>query len=333
MLLKWRNNYAYLPSEFTPETSVMLYLIEGLHASCQACRKDSVVYKIFQEENDEDDDKKEVKEVDKKNNTATTTTVLSNETGRKRKVTIEPSTDTATTRTTATSIVKDEGLYALSLRQRSTTTDTLEFNQTTMVNRLGSILKHYDITDLMGFKPSSNKLPLAPRNHCGYCSYSDNSTNAKDCKSCQHELTHNSVDYGNLTDAIVWAYVFRDIGIDTTLLSNISPLESIAQLLPLARCYQRIDELGVDFFKLQCYFLTHLIYAFSDWGQHALHRQLYAEEFRFILENFRLAVEELKDPEIVGEFLQCLKILQFTPQADPMLVDLVLLGKDITGGF
>jgi hypothetical protein len=100
----------------------------------------------------------------------------------------------------------------------------------------------------------------------------------------------------------------------------------VCRLLPLARSYQRIDELGEDYFKLQCYYLTHLIYVFSDWGQHTLHRQLFAEEFEFIVINMRLVIEDLKDPEIVSEFLNCLRIMQFIPEEDPCITELVLRG-------
>ena len=49
--------------------------------------------------------------------------------------------------------------------------------------------------------------------------------------------------------------------------------------------YQRIDELGHDFYRLQCYFVTHLIYVLSDWGRHLLERSLFEEELSFIVSN------------------------------------------------
>lgn len=186
-------------------------------------------------------------------------------------------------------------------------------------------LPHHHIEDLMGFDPRSGLLPLSPRYHCGNCSRSDNLKHASMCKGCGQPLKQ-SIDYGNLTDALVWTYVFRDVGVHIRWAEAEVTLESVVRLLPLARSYLRIDELGLDFFKLQCYFLTHLIYVFSDWGQHTLRRELFSEEFSFIVSNMRLVTEELRDTEIVGEFLQCLRILQFVPEADPELVELVLLG-------
>ena len=111
-------------------------------------------------------------------------------------------------------------------------------------------------------------------------------------------------------DALVWAYVFEDIEIPLVCNDGVPSFAHIINMLPIARSYYRIDEVGHDFFKLQCYFITHLLYVFSDWGQHALCRELFVEEFEFIINNLTKVRVSLKDPEIVGEFLHCLKILQ-----------------------
>lgn len=64
----------------------------------------------------------------------------------------------------------------------------------------------------------------------------------------------------------------------------------------------------------------------SDWGRHTLRRELFEEEFVFIASNLtqvRSIIERLsnwfsrdtcqvifmEDPELTGEFLQCLRIL------------------------
>lgn len=52
------------------------------------------------------------------------------------------------------------------------------------------------------------------------------------------------MDYGSLTDALVFTYIFEDIGVDLKCGMHRATLKDIVKLLPLARSYQRIDELG-----------------------------------------------------------------------------------------
>jgi hypothetical protein len=121
--------------------------------------------------------------------------------------------------------------------------------------------------------------------------------------------------------------VAQGAGIDTHFNGgHYIPLSSVLQYLPIVRSYQPVDVLGHNFYKLQCYFITHFIYVFSDWGHHRLRRELFAEEFNFIVANLHMVIR-LKDSEIVGEFLQCLCILQFTPETDPELVPIFEAGK------
>ena len=46
---------------------------------------------------------------------------------------------------------------------------------------------------------------------------------------------------------------------------------------------------------------------YSDWGRHELRADLFEEEFTFLLQNTRTVIR-LADPELVGEFLHCLRI-------------------------
>lgn len=137
------------------------------------------------------------------------------------------------------------------------------------------------------------------------------------------------MDYGCLTDAIVWAYLFDELGMPVECVNGghrVSvTFSDLAALLPSVRCYQTIDQLGHNLYKLQCYFITHFLYVISDWGQHGLKRELFHEEFHFIVSNFE-AVFRLADPELVGEFLQCLHHFGVTQESDPELWPLLLDG-------
>jgi len=97
----------------------------------------------------------------------------------------------------------------------------------------------------------------------------------------------------------VWTYLFEETEIPLVCNNADVHFSDAVATLPAVRKYQRIDELGHDFFRLQCYFVTHFIYVLSDWGRHVLERALFEEEF----------VISMDDPELTGEFLQCLRIL------------------------
>lgn len=127
------------------------------------------------------------------------------------------------------------------------------------------------------------------------------------CVDCNAFLCPRT-DYGSLTDALVWSYLFKEI--DVPLMCNNTDVSftDVVAILPAVRSYKRVDELGHDFFRLQCYFVTHFIYVMSDWGRHQIQRALFEEELKFIVTNLTQVIL-MEDPELTGEFVQCLRIL------------------------
>jgi len=111
----------------------------------------------------------------------------------------------------------------------------------------------------------------------------------------------------------VWLYLFDEAKLEVAAASGAGSGQPVhlwhaLALLPAIRaCYAPPDELGHDFFKLQCYFVTHALYVCSDWGAQALSRHLFAEELAFLL-RFMPAALRLRDPEIVAEFVHCLRL-------------------------
>jgi len=194
------------------------------------------------------------------------------------------------------------------------------FKFETFREELHKALMRFDITDIVGFNPADGKIPFTPTEHCGHCGKT-NTRGTKQCVDCGAYLK-SKIDYGSLTDAVVWSYLFYEIGLSFDCHSGNISFTEVVKLLPEARCYKSVDEMGHDFFKLQCYFLTHFIYVCSNWGQHALRRHLFAEEFEFVLANIKQVIR-MDDPELVGEFVQCLRILQVTEERDPEIWPLV----------
>lgn len=200
--------------------------------------------------------------------------------------------------------------------------------------------------------------------------------------SAQYIEYDHEVDCKGTTDALCWGYLTESAGFDINCHRAVedddnsdyvltSTLSSAMLNLSFARDYKSFDRFNSgsnEAFVDQCYLVTHVVYAFSDWGAHLLRRQLFAEEFIFIVRHMTVAVEKLQvftacnasraslyrpifpliiydapslshftsdhvrlcqDPEIVGEFLQCLRILQYDPRIDPTgLTDLMEKGMD-----
>lgn len=127
------------------------------------------------------------------------------------------------------------------------------------------------------------------------------------------------------TGALCWPYITEEVGFDadlhidktlvdyrvkhSTLSKAVSKLATIRVYDSMAH-FTRSGAFDREGYKQQCYFVTHVVYAFSDWGQHPLRRQLFAEEFQFLVTNAAAIIEVLKDAELVGEVLHCLRILQ-----------------------
>ena len=121
-----------------------------------------------------------------------------------------------------------------------------------------------------GWDPLGNGFPMTPQNHCSNCA-ARNRRGTHRCSNCNCYL-FCSVDWGALTDACVWLYVFEDISLQLPCLGSgnrklYPTFQSFSKNhLCQARHYFTLDEIGMNDFKLQCYFITHFLYVASDWG-------------------------------------------------------------------
>jgi len=132
--------------------------------------------------------------------------------------------------------------------------------------------------------------------------------------------TEASVDHNRnphrgriFTGALCWPYIVEEIGFDVDRRIDKSQLVgSEIRLTTLSKAISRLASrrvyhsigyfevpgkkgvIDLEAYKQQCYFVTHVIYAFSDWGQHPLRRQLFIEEFKFMVSNASTVIEVLK---------------------------------------
>ena len=132
----------------------------------------------------------------------------------------------------------------------------------------------------------------------------------RSCQTCGFHVQPDSINYAALCDSLVWFYVFQDISLELPGgKCAVDELRKLFRIMPIIRSYKTLEAMGENMFKHQCYFITHLIYVFSDYGVHSLKRLLFAEEFIFIVENMKNLIA-LDDADLVGEFLHCLRVLQ-----------------------
>ena len=142
----------------------------------------------------------------------------------------------------------------------------------------------------MGEK-DADKVPTTPPSHCGHCGNSSKNRGQR-CSECNFPLCRH-IDYAALTDWLMMAYI-AFVAMKDYNESYYDSFQRTLRLLPLARCYQSPDALGFDFFRHQCYFATHVILLFSDYGQHAVVRSLCTAEWEFVVKYMDFAVDQLE---------------------------------------
>ena len=128
-------------------------------------------------------------------------------------------------------------------------------------------------------------------------------------KACGHTLRMED-DFEQLSTCLIWTSVFRDISIDPVELSDASvSLGDFLTTMKHIRPYKSLRYRGHNSFRLQCYFITHLVFILTRWGAVRLEpRTSFVEEYLFLVANMDVVIW-LKDPELVGEFVQALHIL------------------------
>lgn len=245
-----------------------------------------------------------------------------------------------------------------------------------LVQELVEGMSNYQPHEYFGeFNPDGGlALPMSDQ-HCLRChedkggkkgkkAHKDDDTRPKKdidtCSKCGSQEFVRTIDYQQMLDGLLLPYIYR---YTDERLAYQPPKESAARnrkkhkdflpalvrIFPVIRSYVNYPgepEMSIYAFKQQCYFSTHVIYAFSDYGQYALNRQLFAEEFEFFVRNLEPCMTFFDpgqksiqgDLEIVCEFVHCLKLLQYSPARDPELEPLMnkafkyILDKENQGG-
>lgn len=92
--------------------------------------------------------------------------------------------------------------------------------------------------------------PLTMASHCAHCGHDLNKKGFERCAKCQHVLSRHA-DFGALTDAAVWAFVFDSMGVK--LVGQTRAEVRIADVLSFVRgaraSYKDMEYLGFDFWR------------------------------------------------------------------------------------
>ena len=146
------------------------------------------------------------------------------------------------------------------------------------------------------------EVPMTSFYYCPHCAYDNDPNNptSRRCSRCHHQLKA-TIDYAALLESIVWVYVAHEL--------ELCDDDGVFNILPEVRNqYQSLDAIGKNSFIWQGYFITHFIYVHSEWGKRQLMKELYMEEFEFMLANMDSCIA-IKSYELVAEFVHCLFVL------------------------
>jgi hypothetical protein len=198
---------------------------------------------------------------------------------------------------------------------------------TCMSSKVRSALEHHCAEDIVRFDASRYIDELPQQAYCQPCGeFAPGGLRTKDggvavCPNimCAQPLRMES-DFEFLCESLVWTSVFRELKIAPMHMADARvSLENVLGLMKHIRPYQSLETRGANSYKLQCYFITHLTFILTRWGAVAMTpRQSFVEEYIFLISNMDVVIK-WKDPELVGEFLQALHILD-TPHSHPAMM-------------
>jgi hypothetical protein len=168
-----------------------------------------------------------------------------------------------------------------------------------------------------------HRYPVTPSGQCMRCDKKIGKKGSQGNICCNGKPPLRTIDYSTCYDYLIWGYCFQVIGIDAFKFN----LDNFLKKLPVIRSYGTFEELGHRVFLHQCYFITHFIYAMSEWGRHRLCINKFWEEFAFIVENIKLVANHIQDFEVLGEFLNCLGIIGVAAVGEEKISELVRYGQ------
>jgi hypothetical protein len=168
----------------------------------------------------------------------------------------------------------------------------------------------HPVADYLAFDPAREPPPGDVPNPCRRCSKMS-PRGATICRHCGAPLTMRS-RYDILCDALVTTYTGDRYGVTLG-----APYSAVVRWLPALRPYRgRESGANPEYYDI-VYAVTHVVYTQNDYSLFRLSPRSLPDEFAFLKSNLSEAIA-LRDPETMGELLDCLKSFGLTKD-DPLL--------------
>jgi hypothetical protein len=157
----------------------------------------------------------------------------------------------------------------------------------------------HKVEDYLAFDPMHEPPPADVPNACGKCSKMS-PRGATICRHCGAPLTMRS-RYDIFCDALITAYTGDSYGVTLG-----APYSAVIHWLPALRPYRgREGGANSEYYDL-VYAVTHVVYTQNDYSLFRLSPRSLPDEFVYLKANLGEAIA-LRDPETMGELLDCLK--------------------------
>lgn len=162
--------------------------------------------------------------------------------------------------------------------------------------RLRLAARRFSAADFLWFDPKTEAPPrdVPDGCRCGFW----NERGRKTCVRCRRGLKM-------MTRYLVWyVALIRTYVADSYGVSLGASYADVLRWLPTLRPYP--EAFGEPGFYDAAYAVTHIVYTLNDYQKYRLRPSWLPQEFAFLKKHLARLIEE-RDPETVGEFLECLK--------------------------
>jgi len=176
--------------------------------------------------------------------------------------------------------------------------DLLRVPDRGLKQQIRTAMGRFTAQDYMYFDPITEPPPSDVPETCD-CGF-NNARGRTTCRKCKKQLTA-------MSRYEVWCYALMiTYNCDRYGVRAGAQYADVIKWLPGMRPYRGSEKgTNIDFIDT-VYAITHLVYTLNDYSVYNLSPRLLPQEFEFLKANLKEAIA-MEDPEMLGEFLDCLK--------------------------